>query len=188
MGDKSKVDELNLNDEELDENEVEEEGGEVKAGGKKIITPGLVKIILGIVGVIILIAISATVSYMVTKKMVEKPQITGEENIFKPVAPALNTFTLDEFTINTSDPEPHIINIELALGYDKTNQLIATEIGERIAQIRDIINTILASKYYRDLATPEGKENLKLEIKNEINNILTNGKIKDVYFLKFILQ
>jgi len=188
MGDKSKLDDF-INEEEIEETSEEEgEGGEKKPGGKKLVTPGLVKIILSIVVVIILIAISATVSVIVTKKMVEKPRIEGEENIFKPVAPALNTTILDEFIMNTADPEPHMIKLKIALAYDKTNQLIQSEIGERIAQIRDIINTILSSKYLKDVSTPEGKENLKLEIKNELNNILINGKIKDVYFLEIFIQ
>ncbi|MFN3411928.1 MAG: flagellar basal body-associated FliL family protein [Exilispira sp.] len=34
----------------------------------------------------------------------------------------------------------------------------------------------------------DGKENLKNEIKNAINNIMVNGKIKDIYFIDFFIS
>lgn len=74
------------------------------------------------------------------------------------------------------------VNMELELEGDKT----AEEIEKRKAQIRDIIIITLSSKTYDEIATREGKDNLRTEIKDTINNFLTQGKIKNVFFTEFL--
>lgn len=74
------------------------------------------------------------------------------------------------------------VNMELELEGEKT----AEEIEKRKAQIRDIIIITLSSKTYDEVATREGKDNLRMEIKDTINNFLTTGKIKNVFFTEFL--
>lgn len=74
------------------------------------------------------------------------------------------------------------VNMELELDGDK----VAEEIEKRKPQIRDIIIITLSSKTFEELSTREGKENLRVEIKDTINNFLTKGKIKNVFFTEFL--
>lgn len=74
------------------------------------------------------------------------------------------------------------VNMELEL----QGETVAEEIEKRKAQIRDIIIITLSSKTYEEVATREGKDNLRNEIKDTINNFLTKGKIKNVFFTEFL--
>lgn len=74
------------------------------------------------------------------------------------------------------------VNMELELKGDK----VAEEIEKRKAQIRDIIIIILSSKTYEEVATREGKDALRGEIKDTINSFLVQGKISNVFFTEFL--
>jgi len=194
MGDKDKLDDLNFEDEaELNESEEAEEGGaEKKSAEKKAIkglSSGIVRILLYIIGIIILIAISVTISYLVASKTAEKPDKISIEQTYKNVTPPYDTLRLADFTINTADiDEQHVIRVTIALAYTQKDAAVSAELAQREAQIRDIINRILSSKRKDEIDSIDGKENLKNEIKNAINNILVNGKIKDVYFIDFFIS
>jgi len=197
MGDKDnkdKLDDLNFEDEaELNETEgAAGEGEEKKTAEKKGfkgLSSGIVRILLYIIGIIILIAISVTISYLVASKTAEKPDKISIEQTYKNVTPPYDTLRLADFTINTSDvDEQHVIRVTIALAYTQKDAAVSAELAQREAQIRDIINRILSSKRKDEIDSIEGKENLKNEIKNAINNILVNGKIKDVYFIDFFIS
>lgn len=74
------------------------------------------------------------------------------------------------------------VNMELELQGDN----VAEEIEKRKAQIRDIIIITLSSKSYEEVSSREGKDQLRNEIKDTINNFLTKGKIKNVFFTDLI--
>jgi flagellar FliL protein len=197
MGDKDnkdKLDDLNFEDEaELNETEGAAGKGEEKKPaekkGFKGLSSGIVRIILYVIGIIILIAISVTISYLVASKTAEKPDKISIEQTYKNVTPPYDTLRLADFTINTSDvDEQHVIRVTIALAYTQKDAAVSAELAQREAQIRDIINRILSSKRKDEIDSIEGKENLKNEIKNAINNILVNGKIKDVYFIDFFIS
>ncbi len=193
MGDKDKLDDLNFDDEaELKETEGEEAAEEKKPTEKKGfkgLSSGIVKILLYIIGIIVLIAISVTVAYLVASKTAEKPDKMGQDITYKNVTPPYDTLRLADFTINTADiDEQHVIRVTIALAYAQKDAAVSAELAQREAQIRDIINKILSAKRKDQLDSVDGKEDLKLEIKNAINNIMVNGKIKDVYFIDFFIS
>jgi flagellar FliL protein len=76
------------------------------------------------------------------------------------------------------------INMELEVDGD----MVAEEIEKRKPQIRDIIILLLSSKTYDQMTTKDGKEGLRAEIRDNVNNFLTKGKIKNVYFTDFIVN
>lgn len=92
---------------------------------------------------------------------------------------------LETFIVNLSGSKGRRIakvNMELELKGDNVQE----EIDKRKAQIRDIIIILLSDKTYDDVATKEGKEQLREEIKDTVNAFLTKGKIQTVYFTEFI--
>lgn len=193
MGDKDKLDDLNFEDEaELKESEGEAESEEKKPAEKKGfkgLSSGIVKVLLYVIGIIVLIAISVTISYLVASKTAERPDKISEEITYKNVTPPYDTLRLADFTINTADiDEQHVIRVTIALAYTQKDAAVSAELAQREAQIRDIINRILSSKRKDEIDSIDGKENLKNEIKNAINNIMVNGKIKDVYFIDFFIS
>ena len=54
--------------------------------------------------------------------------------------------------------------------------------------LRNVIIDLFNSKRPGDLATAEGREYLKEEIKNAINGFMISGKVRGVYFTNFALS
>ncbi len=63
-------------------------------------------------------------------------------------------------------------------------------LGDREAMIRDAVLLVLSSKTRENLLTPEGKENLKEELVEVINDAtgLDEPPIVAVYFIEFVIQ
>lgn len=74
------------------------------------------------------------------------------------------------------------VNMELEI----KGEAVAAEIEKRKAQVRDIIIIVLSSKTYEEVASREGKDNLRNEIREMVNSFLTSGKITNVFFTEFI--
>ena len=104
--------------------------------------------------------------------------------------PPLETFNfVDEFRINTADiGEAHFIKLKLTFGFDAGQQALGAELATRLPQMQNIINLIISRKTKEDLKTLNDQLDLREEIKAHINHILTNGKIKEVYFREFIVN
>lgn len=63
-------------------------------------------------------------------------------------------------------------------------------LGERTPMIRDAVIRVLASKHSQEVLTNEGKERLKEELIEAINDAsgLDEGAVVNVYFLEFLIQ
>jgi flagellar FliL protein len=61
-------------------------------------------------------------------------------------------------------------------------------IDARLPQIRDLLLTLLTSKTFDDVRTPEGKQQLREEIIARMNHALDRDIVKAVYFTEFIVQ
>ncbi|GMT50279.1 MAG: hypothetical protein IEMM0008_1818 [bacterium] len=82
-----------------------------------------------------------------------------------------------------------IIKLSLYLAYDENNSSLAEELKDRNVEIIDKVQLIIAAKNYDDLNTANKREfNLKKELINEINSLLIEGKIKDLYFTQFFIS
>lgn len=169
----------NLNDE--DEPKVE-----VAPATKSPIIKWLMYVAAGILGVIIVAVVSMFVAQR-TANAVYKQQ----KNIALVKAPPpLDVFNFpEEFRINTSDVgEVHFIKLKLSFGVETGQPALTQELSTRQAQMQNIINLIISRKNKEELKTAADKIDLQEEIKAHINHILTNGKIKEVYFREFIVN
>ncbi|MBP9886443.1 MAG: flagellar basal body-associated FliL family protein [Leptospiraceae bacterium] len=168
--------------------ELEDEDGKPAAEPKASspIIKWLIWIAAGILG-IILVAVISTFVAQKTATSVYKQQ----KNIALVKAPPpLETFNfVDEFRINTADiGEAHFIKLKLTFGFDAGQQSLGSELATRLPQMQNIINLIISRKTKEDLKTLNDQLDLREEIKAHINHILTNGKIKEVYFREFIVN
>ena len=170
--------------EEEEEEGEESEAEESKAGFFSNIKAKFGKILIYIIGAILVIIISIGASMWVgTRLQKEKVREIGGKMYIPPPEPLMD-FPLDVFTVNIQgdDDEPHFIRVNMALGYPERAMTLAGELSKRRTQILHIINMILSRKHKKELDTPEGKQNLIIEIKEQINQILQKGKIKAVFF------
>ena len=102
-----------------------------------------------------------------------------EKVVKKPVVP------LESFIINLAGSKGRRIakvNIELEVSKGDVQK----EIDQRQAQVRDIIIMILSSKTYEYVASKDGKNQLREEIKDTVNAFLSKGKIESVFFTEFL--
>jgi len=94
----------------------------------------------------------------------------------------------DEIVTNLNGLPSRMIKMQLYFKVldEYTFQLIATP--PRKVEIRDTILRIIQRKSYQDLETLQGKLLLKNEILTEVNRLLPDGVIRDVYFYEFVIQ
>jgi flagellar FliL protein len=65
---------------------------------------------------------------------------------------------------------------------------VPPELTPRLPKIRDLLLTLLSSKSFDDVRTPEGKQLLREEIIARVNQVLERDAVKAVYFTEFIVQ
>ena len=97
---------------------------------------------------------------------------------------------LEPFLTNINDPFDERY-CKLAVKLSVVPEWMAAEIAEDVllvAQLRDLVLTSLMSKSYVDLTAPNGKESLRTEIQNGLNEMLTDAEIREVLFSEFVVQ
>lgn len=62
------------------------------------------------------------------------------------------------------------------------------EVNKRKEQIMDLLISEMSGKTYRDVSTPQGKEQLKEELRLKINALLSHGELREVIFTGFAVQ
>ena len=101
--------------------------------------------------------------------------------------------TLDVFTVNlVSEASEQFLQLILAV------EVADAATGDRIKaftpKIRNNVMMLLSSKKASELLTREGKENLAVEIRDQINEVLApgskgdNAPVEEVLFTSFIIQ
>lgn len=68
------------------------------------------------------------------------------------------------------------------------NQDAAVEIKDRSVEIRDAVARSVERMTYPDLADEDGKAKLKLLIRKDLNEIITRGKVRRVFFKTIVLN
>lgn len=108
----------------------------------------------------------------------ESEPLQGSEEIGQVIA-------LETFIVNLAGSKGRKV-LKVNMELEVKGQEVIQEIENRKAQIRDFIIIILSSKSYEEIASKEGKNALRGEIKDNINSFLSKGKITNVYFTELI--
>ncbi len=95
--------------------------------------------------------------------------------------------SLDPFIVNlASEAGKRYLKITMQLELARPD--MANEVTNRMPQIKDAVITVLSSKTADDLLTIEGKFRLKEQVLTRINNTLTGGVVKNIFFVEFVIQ
>ena len=160
-------------------------------GEKKPLDTGLIlKIIFAVINLIVVggglsMTYMATLGWIPPRLTEEQLQAIRKEEI-KIDDPLIYTF--DKFTVNLGGEPKRTIRLEINLemlnkdGYEEVFD------ARKRAQTRDRILRLLNEKTFSDLETIQGKLFLKDRIASEVNSILAEGTVKDVFFTDFIIQ
>lgn len=113
--------------------------------------------------------------------------IPSEDQIAEPEETVSQTFTMETFVVNLNDPGgKRYLKTNIALEYITVE--MGDELKHRLPQLRDVILLLLSSKGLDDVQTVDGKIELRRELIQRINQVLTTGKIRNLYFTEFVIQ
>ncbi|AAC07676.1 flagellar basal body-associated FliL family protein [Aquifex aeolicus] len=157
----------------------EEVREEAQAGG------GKKKLIFLLLLLILLAGAGAGAYFFLFAKKEEKK----EEKAPKVAPPEVGImYKLDPpFIVNLADPEATVY-ARISITLEVANQQVLQEVQKKEPVIRDAIIEIISSKTSNEIRTPEGREQLKLEVLKRINTILSEGGVRNVYFTEFVIQ
>lgn len=97
------------------------------------------------------------------------------------------TYPLKVFNLNLGNHlENHYIRLEMAIEYGCSDQ-IKVELDKRLPQIRDAVITVASRSSREILLSPDGKFELRKEVKNRINHYMKN-KIDDIFITDLLIE
>ncbi|MEN6370661.1 MAG: flagellar basal body-associated FliL family protein [Armatimonadota bacterium] len=116
----------------------------------------------------------------------------GKKGKSAPKPVELTEWKLDEFVVNLADAdESRYLKIDVSLsveGAPKGGGEGEKAANPEEAKVRDTVIDVLSSKKYSDLLTEKGKTVLKEELKKQLNSVLKQTKVHDVFFTSFTMQ
>jgi len=103
-------------------------------------------------------------------------------NVTTPVPTTL--YPLESFLVNiSSDQGPKFLQTQMEL--ELTDSATEDEITKKKAAIRDAIIVLLSSRSYKQIRETSGMMALRQGILRSVNNLLTSGQVREVYFTQF---
>jgi flagellar basal body-associated protein FliL len=139
-------------------------------------------LILGAVAVLAVMGISISLyTFFMSKENTPAPEtaatVDGPYLIYGP----------QDFTVNLSDgAQRRYLKVTMALGYEEKK--LAKELEQRSVQIRDLIIEVLRNRSADDVENGKGTTALRTDLIAKINEILSKGTIKEIYFTDFLVQ
>jgi len=133
-----------------------------------------------IIGMFVLLIVGAAVAgsiYFLTKPAGEKKE--------QPTVGIL--WTIEPFIVNLAGNDSDRY-LKVAMQFEVHNPALLHELDTVKPRLRDGIIDLLSSKSQMDLADSLGKQKLREEIIERVNEAITTGKISRVYFTEFVIQ
>lgn len=96
-------------------------------------------------------------------------------------------YSLDTFIVNLAE-ETGNRYLRVTMDLELSDKSVEPEIKERLPQIRNALLMILPSKRIKDISTSQGKDALRQQIIDAINQLLPKGEVRNVYFTEFVIQ
>lgn len=94
---------------------------------------------------------------------------------------------MENITVNLADEdESRFLRVKMKLEVENEESKLKVEAYN--VQIKDLIITILSSKRFDDVRTPQGKYDLKLELVYRINSLVGGDPVKNMFFSDFVAQ
>jgi flagellar protein FliL len=139
----------------------------------------LIKIII----LVVLLAILGGGGYVGYLKFLKPPPpVTTEPPVEQSVSADGGTFL-----VNLSDPGGKRY-LKVTVQFELSGQKANEELSRRNVEMRDLIIMLLSSKEYTEIGNASGKVSLKRELLRQVNKMLHDGQVKEIYFTEFLVQ
>jgi len=105
----------------------------------------------------------------------------------RPLSEIGTLYQLDPFTVNLkSDSGRRYLKTTISLELE--GEELSTELDAKKDVLRSAIILILTSKTLEEVQSRKGKQKLIQQIMDTLNSMITDGKIKGIYFTEFVIQ
>jgi flagellar FliL protein len=134
------------------------------------------------IGVIILVVTVTVITFSVLNRGRSAQNLAPTSPKYAPKeAPLTFTDSIEQIRGQTADESPAIFLLKVSLGFDTADKQVGVEVGQRNREIQDLILTYVSNKAAVELS-PTHYDEIKSELVNLINRLMTMGKIKKVMF------
>ncbi|MFZ7104603.1 MAG: flagellar basal body-associated FliL family protein [Peptococcaceae bacterium] len=135
-----------------------------------------------IITVIVITVLSFAGFFLIGRTVLSSPEAGANQGI--EIGPLYNS---PEFTVNIANSNGRrFLMTQFSLEVD--NKKTLKEIEEKLPVFQDKVIIVLSSQTLDDLYSVDGKENIKNQLIENINTILSSGKIINIYFNNFVYQ
>ncbi|MDK2822102.1 MAG: flagellar protein FliL [Clostridia bacterium] len=135
-----------------------------------------------ILSAVIILFLSFAGAFVVGKTIFNSPDANaGQGNEIGPL------YSSPEFTVNIANSNGRrFLMTQFSLEVD--NKKVLKEIEDKLPVVQDKVIIVLSSQTIETLNSVAGKEKIKKQLMENINNILSSGEIVNIYFNKFVYQ
>ncbi len=123
------------------------------------------------------------------KKVVQqrKSSASGMTDNARKLSDIGTLYPLDTFTVNLkSDAGRRYLKVTLSLELE--GEELSLELDAKTAVLRDRIIRILSSKTLEEISSKKGKSKVENQIMDTLNSMISDGRIKGIYFTEFVIQ
>ncbi len=94
---------------------------------------------------------------------------------------------LADITINLADTDvSRFLRAKIKL--ELKNEDVRPRVEQHMVEINDMVLTLLSSKTFAEIRTPQGKYDLKEDLVYRINRLVGGKPVKNMYFTDFVSQ
>ena len=96
-------------------------------------------------------------------------------------------YPLDTFTVNLkSDSGRRYLKVTMSLELE--GEELSLELDNKSPVLRDRVIRILTSKTLEEISSKKGKQKISEQIMDTLNAMISDGRIKGIYFTEFVVQ
>lgn len=144
------------------------------------------RLIAYIGGIVVLLVAVAGVAYAATVWGVRQVQDKEVVIVERPVQPGV-TVDLGEFVTNLADPSGRRL-VKARFVLEVVDEKAKAVLEENLDRARSAVLGILRSKSVADLHGGEGHQRLEQEVRDRVNDAITDAKIRAVYATDLVVQ
>ena len=164
-------------------------GQDAEVGQKVGFLPALILKILKWAAVVVAAVIFIVTVVVITMRIMNQGRPSGSVPVvsaeYQSAPPTYSYYeNFDDIRTRTADDVPYTVTAKVALGYEEGNKTIQNELVSRTTLLQHTIRSYFASKTAAQLRN----ENVVLqELLQEVNAVMSTGKIKQVLLLDYNL-
>ncbi|MBM7623512.1 flagellar basal body-associated FliL family protein [Sporohalobacter salinus] len=136
-----------------------------------------------VVMVLLSLVIAAGTSYFMLQQLGGSGQGSNQAN--KTATKLGPTYKAGNFTVNLSNDRRYL-RMDLVL--EVSNEDVIKKLKSRNPQIRDAVISIIRTKKTEDINTKAGTKALREQIRSELNKLISEGRVTNVFFTEFVVQ